>query len=224
MDKNNIVSAFSDYFELVLANTPELLSFVYNIRYQVYCQEFHYEAEDKCPDGREQDEFDKYSQHCLMIHRETRRPVGCIRLIDPNRNGIAMSLPFETFCPPTPAYDINPNQLLRGSFGEFSRLAVTSSFRRRQEDEKKPLSLPEEIPSDPQGRRSRFPYIPVGLFMAGMSMFLNTRMNFAFAMMEPRLVRLLKRFGIVFTQVGNVIDYHGPRAAFVLPRKPRQPC
>ena len=40
-----------------------------------------------------------------------------------------------------------------------------------------------------------------------------------FAMMEPRLARHLRRFGIIFQQMGDVVDYHGPRAAFYISRK-----
>jgi hypothetical protein len=36
--------------------------------------------------------------------------------------------------------------------------------------------------------------------------------------MELRLARHLRRFGIVFEQAGDVIDYHGQRAVFYIDR------
>ena len=41
----------------------------------------------------------------------------------------------------------------------------------------------------------------------------------ALVMMEPRLARLLNSCGIKFTQVGEVIDYHGRRGPFCITRE-----
>jgi len=38
-------------------------------------------------------------------------------------------------------------------------------------------------------------------------------------MMEPRLNKRLKRFGLPFKQIGDEMDYHGRRAMFFLDRK-----
>jgi hypothetical protein len=38
-------------------------------------------------------------------------------------------------------------------------------------------------------------------------------------MMEPRLAKHLFFAGIRFEQVGDVVDYHGPRAAFHITRR-----
>lgn len=218
MQQTSIATTFGTHFELTLATTQALLEQVYQVRYRVYCEEFHYENEARFPDHMERDDYDACSQHCLMIHRATGRPVGCIRLINRRQGCQDRTLPFEAFCPPSPEFLINPSALPRTCFGELSRLAVVEEFRRRQRDEKKPISVPEEDENDTSERRSRFPFIPVGLFMAGIAMFLRSSTEFSFAMMEPRLVRLLQRFGILFTQAGEVVDYHGPRAPFVLPR------
>jgi N-acyl amino acid synthase of PEP-CTERM/exosortase system len=215
MDPNKIVASFNKYFRLTLANDHESLNQVYQVRYQVYCEEFNYL---KGSDGLEKDEHDDHSQHCLLIHKDTNTPAGCLRLIGSSQDDLATPLPFEKFWFPSRQHLYSPESLPRGSFCECSRLAVTSSFRRRREDEKKPISIPEEMPSDP-GQRLNFPLIPVALFLAGIALFLNSKFQFAVAMMEPRLARMLKRYGIVFLQVGEVVDYHGPRAPFVFSRE-----
>ena len=38
-------------------------------------------------------------------------------------------------------------------------------------------------------------------------------------MMEPRLARLLSRFGICFSQLGDEMEYHGKRAMFFIDEK-----
>jgi N-acyl amino acid synthase of PEP-CTERM/exosortase system len=50
-------------------------------------------------------------------------------------------------------------------------------------------------------------------------MLLNSGLDYGFAMMEPRLTRMLRRFGIYFKQIGNVVDYHGFRGPFLIERK-----
>ncbi|NEV63733.1 PEP-CTERM/exosortase system-associated acyltransferase [Thiorhodococcus minor] len=220
MARASITERFDEYFQVLLATSPEQLEQVYQVRYEVFCQEFHYLAETQYPDHLERDEYDDFAQHALMIHRASRRPVGCIRLIKANQGGQAYTtLPFERHYEPLPDPPIDPGSLRRDRLGEMSRLAAVEAFRRRQNDEKKPVSLTEAHEPDAAGRRSSFPFIPVGLFMTGMSMFLRSSTDIAFAMMEPRLARLLQRFGVYFTQAGELVDYHGPRAPFFLERK-----
>ncbi|WP_200330345.1 PEP-CTERM/exosortase system-associated acyltransferase [Thiocystis violacea] len=219
MVQASIAANFGTYFELKLATTPELLAQVYQVRYEVYCKEFGYLAEEQCPGQMEQDEYDERAQHALMIHRQTQLPVGCIRLVRPEKDGRICLLPFETFCATFPEYSLSSNHLPRQSVGEMSRLAVVERFRRRKKDDKKPISMPDDQESEGNERRSNFPMIPVGLFTAGMSMFLRSSTDLAFALMEPRLARLLQRFGIMFTQAGEAVDHFGLRAPFALPRK-----
>lgn len=219
MDKHVAVETFLKYFTIVPANTPDLRNIVYHIRYQVYCQEFHYEREEDCPNRMENDCYDVHSTHGLLMHKPSGGAVGCVRLIGRDPNNPDLPLPFECFCQ-NPRYlkILDPKTLPRSSFGEFSRLAVLSSFRRRKSDEKKPLSMPDWQAASPSGRNA-FPVIPVSLFLAALSMLLHNGFNYGFAMMEPSLVRLLRRFEIHFNQIGDVVDYHGQRGPFFITRE-----
>lgn len=245
MYDNSIVDSFDKYFYLTRATTAETRELVFRIRYHVYCREFQFEREEDCPGQMERDAYDAQSEHCLLVHKPTMTPMGCVRLILPDLDGQA-SMPFERFCrsqfslspsrfPPPPdfrplsdkvarrsiipslrrVHGISLSTLPRHSFCEVSRLAVLSSFRRRKSDEKKPISFPD--PYDDS--RSSFPLIPLSLFLASLSRFLNSELGYAFAMMEPRLARLLKRFGLIFTMVGDVVDYHGQRGPFIYTRR-----
>jgi len=216
MNEDTVVSLFNKYFYFSRVNSSESLELVYKIRYEVFCEELQF---FQAQEYLEKDQYDDHSDFCLLIHKETNNPAGCIRLILPPDKTPDFSLPFEHFCSPSALLDIGHKEPVKGSFGEFSRIAVPCHFRRRENDEKKPLSLPEENFSSTIGRRSSFPFIPVGLFMGGMSLFLKSGLNYGFAMMEPRLPVMMQRFGIFFIQIGQAVDYYGLRAPFVLIRE-----
>ncbi len=214
-----MTDTFRKYFYVTPADTPVLQAQAYRIRYRVYCQEFGYEQEEDCPGGMERDDYDARSRHGLLYHRVSGRPAGCVRLILPDSDDPAAPLPFERFC--GDALDrslIDPRELPPGSYGEFSRLAALAEFRCRKEDEHQPLNLNDFEHIDASGRDS-FPLVPLGLFLLALALFLKSNLQIVFAMMEPRLVRLLRRYGILFKQVGEVMDYHGPRGPFMMRRE-----
>ena len=70
-------------FDVVDANTPELLEEAHRLRFQVYCVENPYESPESHPGGLEADEFDSHSAHVLLRHRATDTYVGTVRLILP---------------------------------------------------------------------------------------------------------------------------------------------
>jgi hypothetical protein len=41
-DFKELMGGFSRYFEIVIANTPELMKKVHQLRYEVFCREFHF--------------------------------------------------------------------------------------------------------------------------------------------------------------------------------------
>ena len=47
---------------------------------------------------------------------------------------------------------------------------------------------------------------------------LNQGLDGVFAMMEPRLARQLRRFGLLFQQVGAEVEHRGIRAPFFISR------
>ncbi len=89
---------FSKYFDVTFANTPELLRQVGQVRFDVYCREFGFLREGDYPDGIERDDYDAYSLHCLVIHKETNTPAGCVRLVKVPQNNLSLLLPLEKFC------------------------------------------------------------------------------------------------------------------------------
>lgn len=204
---------FQSYFRVVLADSPELIERAQRIRYDVYCQEFHYEHEDNCPGGLEKDEYDQYSVHCIVVHTPTDTPTGCVRLIRAPRDNPDLLLPLEKYCGYSLTHPtLHPRYLARTSIVEVSRLAVHTTFRRRPGESESPLGRLSSL-DFPEAERRTFPLISLALFAAGAVLLILTQRQNLFVMVEPRLAKRLQATGLPFVQIGDLLDYHGPRAA-----------
>ena len=217
MSDYSIAKHFNQYFKIHFANTKELRQEAYKIRYGVYSSELGWEPEND--QKMEIDECDEYAYHCLLEHRRTGVFAGCIRLIIPPPTDPTKQLPFEANCLQSARKEIvDTTQLPRGSFGEISRLAVLASFRRRDKEKNVPYVLNNIKPETAftEEERRNFPNIAMGLYLSGIALASLCQHKGMVVMMEPRLNRRLKRFGLPFQQIGDDMDYHGNRAMFFL--------
>ena len=219
MDSYSIAQNFAQYFQIKFADSEQLKQEVYKIRYSVYAKELGWEPENEIE--IETDEYDSSSYHCLIEHRRTATFAGCVRLIAPLKGGEDVELPFEKYCLHTARTNIiDSTQMPRGSFGEISRLAVLSSFRRRKNEQNVPFVVQdtssENVYSEQEKRN--FPNLAIGLYLAAVALSDLCALEGMFVMMEPRLNRRLNRFGLPFIQCGDELDYHGRRAMFFLNR------
>jgi len=214
----DLVSAFNEYFELVHANTDALRKQVYGLRYQVYVLETGFETEDDCVcvdiagNGRvcwEEDEFDIRSDHYLVRHRRTGVYAATARLILPDANDVQAEYPIEAHCAlDAPVRDV----ATRARLGEISRFAVSKVFKRRIGESGTLAGVAEDVEVYFQEHERRvLPHISLGLFAAVMQMACHHNITHCYAVMEPALLRLLGRFGVVFNRIGPDVDYHGMR-------------
>lgn len=219
MESEPITQAFHRYFELSEPHKADALDAIFRLRYDVYCREFQFEREEDFPDGRETDAYDAGSLHCVMHHRATGVAAGCVRIVPVTGTGVHQELPMEKHCRDS-FYDIpeRPDRLDRDTICEVSRLAVHGLFRRRQGEHKTPMGDVYSLQIPPHHART-FPLLALGLFMSATAMAMLHRKDHAFAMMEPALARILRRSGLPATQVGELQDYHGQRAAFHIHRE-----
>ncbi len=202
---------FLRYFEVGLALGEEDRRATWRVRYRVYCEEFGYEPAERFPNGEEKDLYDDFSTACLVRHRETGMPAGCVRLVPALPD---LPLPLERHC--GEALDrplLQELGLERTRLCEISRLAVDGAFRRRSGEAVTRFGEIEALQCPLQERRT-FPLIAVALFLAATAASAMIGRNQALAMMEPFLPRLVRRSGIVFRQVGKETEYHGVRAPF----------
>lgn len=219
MSEPLLSSHFETYFRIVLADTPDLLQQAQRIRYDVYCKEFGFEREENCPAGLEQDEYDAASVHCLVIHKATNRAAGCVRLVKVPRAQPELLLPLEKHCGHSLNHEtLHPSRMLRLTICEISRLAVHTQFRRRLGESLSPIGSNMIVFSEAPtaAERRTFPLISVALIAASTSLMVVTQRPNLFIMVETWLATLLKRLGLSFVQIGESIDYHGPRAPYFI--------
>jgi N-acyl amino acid synthase of PEP-CTERM/exosortase system len=207
---------FHRYFDAVFAGSEELRSEVYRIRYDVYCDELRYENPDNFPDKQETDSFDRYSLHCLLLHKPSNNFAGCVRLVQVNPHAPSQPLPFERLCEGRMYEDVLAKLVPdRCKVAEISRLAVRSTFRRRRGESSVPGGIVEERKG---GSSARTPWIALGLYLGAASIGLIRGLDGVFALMEPRLARRLGSYGIRFDQVGDPVKHRGERAPFFISR------
>ena len=213
---STLVENFERYFRVESAHSDALKKQVYGVRYRVYCEEFKYEATDLFPEQLEIDEYDHHSLHCLVIHRSSGMPAGCVRLVPAMGASDVAPLPLEKYCRSSLDQEyIDQLKLDRSTVCEISRLAVDAAFRRRAGEALTRFGEVKGLDFSPQEQRT-FSLIAVACFLAATALTeIGNRTN-VFAMMEPFLPRMMHRSGIDFHRVGMDIDYHGIRAPYFI--------
>jgi len=204
---------FAKYFELSLALTDEQKAAVFTVRYNVYCEEFGYEDASAFKDGLERDAFDEQSIHCLVTHKSSGVPAGCVRLVTV---GESTRMPFELHCADALDEDFFDGfDRKRGTMAEISRLAVDGQFRRRRGEMETRFGNTDSLHFAAREKRT-FSLIAVSLFLAASAVADIEKRQDCFAIMEPFLPIILRRTGIIVRRVGADFDYKGTRAPYYL--------
>jgi len=201
-----LIDLYNQYFEVIYAESPEQLMACFRLRYQVYCVENPFEDPQQNPHGLETDQFDSAAMHSLLRHRETGEMVGTVRLILPRSGKEGMGLPIRHICRHELMSQDNTFLPWAGT-AEISRFAVSKMMRRRAGDGAVVGSF-ETSDHDP---RRRIPDTSLGLMQAVIAMVAKSGMTHVCAVMEPTLLRMLRRLGMVIPSMGPEVDYHGRR-------------
>ena len=204
-------ASYEENFDVIQADSPRLLKEAYRLRYQVYCIENALENPDEHPSGCERDAEDDRSAHVLLLHRGSGIFAGTARVILPAADGSSRPLPIhrilasqrQDFLHYLPLHDT----------AEISRFAVSKAFRRRFGQEGPAAvgtTVNLEVMSD---ERRMVPYITFGLIRGVLEICKKHRIVNLGAIVEPALMRILRRFGGDFRPIGGLIDHHGMRQA-----------
>jgi len=205
---------FRQLFELTPALDDASRDEVYRIRHEVYCRDLGWEPVRD--DGRETDEYDRHSFHCLLRRRGTGEPVGCTRLILARPEDPAYPLPFERSCADVLDRSLaDPATLPRQTVGEVSRLAVLNTFRQRKGEADTAASVTDDDFAA-SGPRTRFPFIPVSLYLGAAAIAVRFGIEHVFVLTEPRLASHFVRIGFDIRPVGGVIEHRGTRVPSLL--------
>jgi N-acyl amino acid synthase of PEP-CTERM/exosortase system len=207
-EKFNLGNAFKQYFEIIPAFSNALKEEVYRIRHQVYCEDLEFESIR--PDRREIDEHDVNSLHLLMRSVKTEEFVGCTRIVLSRLGGPQYKLPFEKTCAAVLDRSIvDPTKLPRDNVAEVSRLAVVTGYRRRKGEGSSPVSISSEDFGTPS--QSRFPFIPIGLYLATTELARINGIDTVFVLTEERLANHFAKLGFSHKYIGSPIEHHGVR-------------
>lgn len=208
-ESQKLVDLYRQWFDIIPANSPDLVRESQKLRYQVYCLETGFENAADFPDGLERDDFDSHSVCSLLVHKPTGMIAGTVRLILP----CPVSAPDRRL----PALRVSGDlaalpdaDLPRATTGEISRFAISKQFRKRREDSVIPAIYEN---AGAPGEQRVIPHITLGLMQAILRMSIENGVTHLAILVEPALDRLIRKLGICFEPVGPLIEHHGTRRA-----------
>ncbi len=203
-------------FRFGLVQNKEVLNDTFRMRHEVYVEEFGFENKDDHPNGLETDEYEDNSIHFACVN-ENDSVVGTIRLVLDSEKGFPMEHAVETqFIGEKPD---------NSKIGEISRLTVSRDLRRRKEDgmygvesylkKKEGGILPDDgtIPDEMAGRKN--PIIVLGLYQVMYHESRRRGLSHWYMITEKKLFYALKKYGFLFHQIGDPVEYHGERVPYL---------
>ena len=202
-------------FDFVKAETEEMVRETYRLRYNIYCLERGFEKSEDNTNGLEIDEYDVRSKHALIRHCQSNTAIGSVRLILSDKSNIKQLFPIEHYCGKKIDFNLLKHFLVpRHRIAEISRFGITKEFKRRAH-EASTYSGASDFVSYEDGNatmdKRESPYIILGLIALAFSLSKKYGITHWYAVMEPTLDRLLRRFGIKFIKLGPTMEYHGLR-------------
>lgn len=215
---SDLIAAFNKYFEVVPANTTDLKNQFFHLRYQVYSQELQLPGFESWhyPDGREIDKYDKRSVYSLLRHRQSKSIVGGLRLVLCDPDDPFQPFPIEEHV--GHYFDtrlVDSTQLPRRTTAEISRLVVARDFRCRGKEVLYAHGMDYSSFDDKSDNRRQFPHPVLGLLVALVQMSSQYGITHWYAIMEPVLNRLLRRFSFDLKPIGPAVDYYGIRQPYL---------
>ncbi|MGZ4981737.1 MAG: PEP-CTERM/exosortase system-associated acyltransferase [Methylobacter sp.] len=212
---NNILDHFNKYFEMIPATSDELKREVYKLRYQVFCIENKVFDSQHYPDDLEFDEYDQRSVHYLIRHRKSGEYAATTRLILPDANNPKKLFPLELHCEIDNLAVLQP--INRGHLGEISRFCISKAFKKRKNEEHTLAAIGsdcDDYSTLPEQRN--FPHITLGLIACFIKASYENDIHYLYAGTELSLLRLVSAWGINFTKIGPMANFHGKRMPGVI--------
>jgi len=208
----DLYEVFHRNFEVIHADSNDLLDEAYKLRYQIYCKENQYENADDFPYDLEHDKYDSRSSHCLVKHIDSDCFAGVVRLILPDRNNPEKQFPIEKACGNLFEPELLKNHYFpRESMAEISRFAVSRHFKEQILDQCNHCNQTIDEHHTQICNRLLLPHLPIGLLVAIIRMAAEEGITHWYAVMEATFLRFLSRFGIEFNALGAPVEYHGLR-------------
>ncbi len=203
-------------FRFVEADSEDLKKEIYRLRYRIYVEEFGFEKPEDHPGGLETDEYEPNSLHFAAL-RGDNNVIGTVRLVLHSHRGFPVEHAVKTeFIGEKP-----PGEKL----GEISRLAVSRDFRRRKEDGRYGVEsyltqseggvLPDKGPVPQELKKRKNPVIVMGLYQIVYHATKRLGLSHWYMITEKKIYHSLRKFGFLFYQIGEPVEYHGTRIPYL---------
>ncbi|MDY6971735.1 MAG: PEP-CTERM/exosortase system-associated acyltransferase [Thermodesulfobacteriota bacterium] len=204
-------------FKFVQADSEDLRAAIYRLRYKVYVEEFGFERPEDHPGGIETDAYEPYSIHFAALN-ENQEIIGTLRLVLNSEKGFPIEHAVRriNFIGKRP----HPDRI-----AEISRLAVSKDYRRRKEDgfygvesylvRSEGGVLPDDGPMPGEYEKRKRPVIVLGLYRLVYHASKRRGISHLFLITEKKLFYALKRYGLLFNQIGEPVSYHGLRIPYL---------
>lgn len=224
---SDLYKSSHQFFEIVMADTAELLKHVYKIRYQVLCIQNTFPNMNAAdyPDKLEKDEYDDHSCHALLRFRPSGDFIGTVRLILFNPLQPEKPFPVELNTQLDPAL-CDMKSILRQQTAEISRFVIVSQFDRRRGERRESrteiidenIDIRERRSTNVRERRSTerrcAPHLSLLLAASVVRMSIKNNIRHWLSAMDPSLNRLLGHYGLNLNPVGPPVNYHGIRRPY----------
>lgn len=204
---------FDKRYEVILADTAEARKIHYQLRYQVYCLEEGFEAQENFPDRMESDKWDGNSVHFIVRSKQSMEWVAAARLVLPRQG----SLPVEGLC----SIDsrVRPSNYDE-NVAEISRICIKNTFRRKRQ----PVVAGHDggitgsdVDENVAAGRQRYSKseIMLGLFRAATVYSHEHNISNWYFLTTPALARLLNHMNIQLVKIGSACLHRGKRFPYI---------
>lgn len=209
--QTTVLEEFTPLFksrQVHLGQDEAVMQRIYEMRYEVYCEEYGFLPEKNYPTRSEMDEYDVQSLHfgAFNLRQEL---VGYVRLVQADAQS---EFPFQNHCKLLFEGAVLPEA---SHALEISRLMVRRNYRRRAGDLLAGVRQSFKGLTPEHDERSNSPQILLSLYRQIYSYSLKHNIHYWYAAMERSLARIMVRMNFGFRQLGPPTDYYGVVAPYL---------
>lgn len=197
---------FDSRYEVYLADTAESRLMHHRVRFQVFCVEHGFESVEANRNLQEVDDWDSRARHFVVQEKQSGAAVAGVRIVLPD----AGDLPVEQLRCIT---ERTPVDVGREQLGEISRIGVVRKLDSSEKGAIFPNNRATALQAVDRGDESE---VLLGLIRAIIRYSWDSDIGYLYMLVTRPFARLLKRLGVVCTQMGNEVDHRGLRAPYFI--------
>ncbi len=187
-----------------VADTPQLLDKIFQLRYEVYVEELGFISKNTCLGGKEVDKFDACSMHFAALDKEGNL-AGAARLV---RNS-PIGFPLEKFCNYQLPLEVSEFAPFRKNIAEVSRLVISKKYRTGLPNKSRHAYNTSHLSNESKSFKPKISPIVHGLYALAHQLCKPQDIIYWIAAMDYGLFQLLNNNGFCFHSMGEPIDYYG---------------